>query len=127
MILLSDERPQADGVAETAQPYVKAEILPAATKTDSAAPASSTASRLRDRRAPDGLLNAPLRINTGVRSSEAKSRSRDRASRRLGDAGHGQLGNFTAGKDPITRNIIVTNNKPAFGEVTKAEVSVPGS
>jgi hypothetical protein len=37
------------------------------------------------------------------------------------------FGNFTAGKDPITRNIVVTNNKPAVPvRVTKAEVSVPG-
>ena len=37
------------------------------------------------------------------------------------------FGNFTAGKDPITRNIVVTNNKPGTPvKVTKAEVSVPG-
>jgi hypothetical protein len=37
------------------------------------------------------------------------------------------FGNFTAGKDPITRNIIVTNNKPGLPvKVTRAEVSVPG-
>ena len=37
------------------------------------------------------------------------------------------FGNFTAGKDPITRNIVVTNNKPGTPvKVTKAEVNVPG-
>ena len=37
------------------------------------------------------------------------------------------FGNFTPGKDPITRNIVITNNKPATPvKVTKAEVSVPG-
>jgi hypothetical protein len=37
------------------------------------------------------------------------------------------FGNFTAGKDAITRNVVVTNNKPGQPvKITKAEVSVPG-
>src|SRR6202158_1016672 len=37
------------------------------------------------------------------------------------------FGNFTAGKDPITRNIVVNNNKPQIAiKVTRAEVSIPG-
>jgi hypothetical protein len=79
--------------------------------------------------APEGLLNAPIRVATGVAQQPTveipvSGIVRPRVSVTPVTV---NFGNFTAGKDPITRNIIVTNNKPAMPvKVTRAEVSVPG-
>ncbi|MFN2387335.1 MAG: DUF1573 domain-containing protein [Thermoanaerobaculia bacterium] len=131
VILLSDEKTFKPTVAETSQPYVKAEILPAGDK-DKIPGRAGEQYRLRisvTGDAPDGLLNAPLRINTGVAQQPTLEipvsgivRPRVSVTPVMVN-----FGNFTAGKDPITRNIIVTNNKPGVPvRVTKAEVSVPG-
>jgi hypothetical protein len=131
VILLSDEKTFKPTVAETSQPYVKAEILPAGDK-DKIPGRAGEQYRLRisvTGDAPDGLLNAPLRINTGVAQQPTLEipvsgivRPRVSVTPVMVN-----FGNFTAGKDPITRNIIVTNNKPGVPvKVTKAEVSVPG-
>lgn len=131
VILLSDEKTFKPTVAETSQPYVKAEILPAGDK-DKIPGRAGEQYRLRisvTGDAPDGLLNAPLRINTGVAQQPTLEipvsgivRPRVSVTPVMVN-----FGNFTAGKDPITRNIIVTNNKPGVPvKVTRAEVSVPG-
>jgi hypothetical protein len=131
VILLSDEKTFKPTIAETSQPYVKAEILPAGDK-DKIPGRAGEQYRLRisvTGDAPDGLLNAPLRINTGVAQQPTLEipvsgivRPRVSVTPVMVN-----FGNFTAGKDPITRNIIVTNNKPGVPvKVTKAEVSVPG-
>ena len=79
--------------------------------------------------APEGLLNAPIRIATGVTQQPTveipiSGIVRPRVSVTPVTV---NFGNFTAGKDPITRNIIVTNNKPSVPvKVMRAEVSVPG-
>src|SRR5262249_18926364 len=78
--------------------------------------------------APEGLLNAPVRVTTGVAQQPTlevpvSGIVRPRVSVSPITV---NFGNFTAGKDPITRNIVVTNNKPGTPvKVTKAEVSVP--
>ena len=79
--------------------------------------------------APEGLLNAPVRIATGVAQQPTIEipisgvvRARVSVTPVMVN-----FGNFTAGKDPITRNIVVTNNKPGTPvKVTKAEVSIAG-
>ena len=79
--------------------------------------------------APEGLLNAPIRVATGVSQQpnvevpvSGIMRARVSVTPVMVN-----FGNFTAGKDPITRNIVVTNNKPGTPmKVTKAEVSIPG-
>jgi hypothetical protein len=131
VILLSDEKGFRPTIAETSQPYVKAEILPAGDK-DKIAGRSGDQYRVRINvtpDAPEGLLNAPIRVATGVSQQPTieipvSGIMRPRVSVTPVTV---NFGNFTAGKDPITRNIIVTNNKPAMPvKVTRAEVSVAG-
>jgi hypothetical protein len=131
VILLSEEKGFKPSVAEISQPYVKAEILPAGDK-------DKIPGRNGDQYkvhinvlpdAPEGLLNAPIRIATGVAQQPTveipvSGIIRPRVSVTPVTV---NFGNFTAGKDPITRNIIVTNNKPGQPvKVMRAEVSVPG-
>lgn len=131
LILLSDEKSFKPAVAEASQPYVKAEIAPAGEK-DKIPGHPGEQYRLKltvTGDAPEGLLNAPVRITTGVSQQPQVEvpvagivRARVQVTPVLVN-----FGNFTAGKDPITRNIIVTNNKPTVPvKITKAEVSVAG-
>jgi len=131
VILLSEEKTFKPTVKETSQPYVKAEILPAGDK-DRIPGRAGEQYRLRlsvTGDAPDGLLNAPISIATGVPQQPTLEipvsgivRPRVSVTPVMVN-----FGNFTAGKDPITRNIIVTNNKPGVPmKVTRAEVSVAG-
>ena len=131
VILISEEKGFKPVVAETAQPYVKAEVSPAGDKDKIAGRPGEqyklAISVLPD--APEGLLNAPVRLTTGVSQQPnlevpVSGIVRPRVSVTPITV---NFGNFTAGKDPITRNIVVTNNKPGNPiKVTKAEVSVPG-
>jgi hypothetical protein len=131
VVLISEEKGFKPTVAETAQPYVKAEISPAGDKDKIAGRPGEqyklAVSVLPD--APEGLLNAPIRVTTGVAQQPTleipvSGIVRPRVSVTPITV---NFGNFTAGKDPITRNIVITNNKPATPiKVTKAEVSVPG-
>ena len=131
VVLISEEKGFKPTITETAQSYVKAEITPAGDK-------DKIAGRPGDQYklsiavtpdAPEGLLNAPVRIATGVSQQPnlevpVSGIVRPRVSVTPITV---NFGNFTAGKDPITRNIVITNNKPATPlKVTKAEVSVPG-
>jgi len=131
VILLSDEKTFKPSVAEAAQPYVKAELSPAGEK-DKIPGHTGDQYKLKltvTGDAPEGLLNAPVRITTGVTQQPQVEipvagivRARVQVTPVLVN-----FGNFTAGKDPITRNIIVTNNKPTVPiKITKAEVSIAG-
>ena len=131
VILVSEEKSFKPSVAEASQPYVKAEVAQAGDK-DKIQGRQGEQYRLHitvTPDAPEGLLNAPIRVNTGVAQQPSIEipvsgvvRARVSVSPVLVN-----FGNFTAGKDPISRNIIVTNNKPANPiKVTKAEVTVPG-
>jgi uncharacterized protein DUF1573 len=131
VILVSEEKSFKPVVAEAAQPYVKAEIAPAGEK-DRIPGHLGEQYRLKltvTGDAPEGLLNAPVRITTGVSQQPQVEipvagivRARVQVTPVLVN-----FGNFTAGKDPITRNIIVTNNKPTVPvKITRAEVSVAG-
>jgi hypothetical protein len=131
VILISEEKGFKPTVAETAQPYVKAEVSPAGDK-DKIAGRPGEQYKLAisvTADAPEGLLNAPVRVTTGVAQQPnlevpVSGIVRPRVSVSPITV---NFGNFTAGKDPITRNIVVTNNKPGTPvKVTKAEVSVPG-
>jgi hypothetical protein len=131
IILLSEEKGFRPTIAETSQPYVKAEILQAGDK-DKIPGRSGEQYKIRinvTADAPEGLLNAPIRVATGVSQQPTieipvSGIVRPRVSVTPVTV---NFGNFTAGKDPITRNIIVTNNKPGVPvRVTHAEVSVPG-
>jgi hypothetical protein len=131
VVLVSEEKTFKPTIAETSQHYVKAELIPAGEKDKVAGRAGDQyklhVSVTAD--APEGLLNAPIRVSTGVMQQPTVEipvsgyvRSRVSVTPALVN-----FGNFTAGKDAITRNIIVTNNKPAIPvKVTRAEVSVPG-
>jgi hypothetical protein len=131
VILLSEEKTFKPTVAEVSQNYVKAEIAPAGEK-DKIPGHPGEQYRVRitvTPDAPEGLLNAPVRISTGVPQQpmieipiSGVVRARVSVTPVLVN-----FGNFTAGKDPITRNIVVTNNKPGTPvKVTRAEVSIPG-
>jgi len=131
VILLSEEKTFKPTVAESAQPYVKAEIAPASEK-DKVPGHPGEQYRVRitvTPDAPEGLLNAPVRIATGVPQQPTIEipisgvvRARVSVTPVMVN-----FGNFQAGKEPITRNIIVTNNKPGTPvKVTRAEVSVAG-
>jgi Protein of unknown function (DUF1573) len=131
VVLISEEKGFKPTVAETSQPYVKAEISPAGDK-DKIAGRPGEQYKLAvavTPDAPEGLLNAPIRINTGVSQQPTlevpvSGIVRPRVSVTPITV---NFGNFTPGKDPITRNIVVTNNKPGTPiKVTKAEVNVPG-
>ena len=131
VILLSEEKGFRPTIAETSQPYVKAEILPAGDK-DKIPGRTGEQYKVHINvtpDAPEGLLNAPIRIATGVAQQPTveipvSGIVRPRVSVTPVTV---NFGNFTAGKDPITRNIIVTNNKPGQPvKVMRAEVSVPG-
>jgi uncharacterized protein DUF1573 len=131
VVLLSEEKGFRPTIAETSQPYVKAEVLPAGDK-DKIPGRSGDQYKVRISvmpDAPEGLLNAPVRVATGVAQQPTieipvSGIVRPRVSVTPVTV---NFGNFTAGKDPITRNIIVTNNKPGVPvKVTRAEVSVPG-
>ena len=68
VILISEEKGFKPTVAETAQPYVKAEISPAGDK-DKIAGRPGDQYKLNvsvTPDAPEGLLNAPVRVTTGV-------------------------------------------------------------
>jgi hypothetical protein len=131
VVLVSEEKTFKPTIAETSQSYVKAELIPAGEK-DKVAGRAGDQYKLHvsvTPEAPEGLLNAPIRVATGVTQQPTLEipvsgyvRSRVSVTPALVN-----FGNFTAGKDAITRNIIVTNNKPAVPvKVTRAEVSVPG-
>ena len=131
VIIVSEEKTFKPTIAETAQPYVKAEVMPAGEK-DKIAGRPGEQYKLRitiTPDAPEGLLNAPIRINTAVSQQPSVEipvsglvRERVSVTPKLVN-----FGNFTAGKDPITRNVVVNNNKPQTAiKVTRAEVSVPG-
>lgn len=131
VILISEEKGFKPTVAETAQPYVKAEISPAGDK-DKIAGRPGEQFKLAiavGPDAPEGLLNAPIRITTGVSQQPTlevpvSGIVRPRVSVTPITV---NFGNFTPGKDPITRNIVITNNKPGTPiKVTKADVSVAG-
>ena len=131
VILISEEKGFKPTVAEVSQPYLKAEIIPAGDKDKIAGRPGEqyklAVSVTGD--APEGLLNAPIRISTGVQQQPTlevpvSGIVRPRVSVTPITV---NFGNFTPGKDPITRNIVVTNNKPGTPiKVTKAEVNVPG-
>lgn len=131
VILLSEEKGFKPVVKEVSQPYVKAEIAPAGDK-DKVPGRTGEQYKMRinvSEQAPDGLLNAPIVISTGVAQQPTIEipvsgivRPRLSVTPVLVN-----FGNFTAGKDAITRNVVVTNNKPGQPvKITKAEVSVPG-
>ena len=131
VIIVSEEKSFKPAIAEAAQPYVKAEISPAGEK-DKLPGHPGEQYKLRitvTPDAPEGLLNAPIRITTNVSQQpnieipvSGIVRARVSVTPVMVN-----FGNFTAGKDPITRNIVVTNNKPGSPiKVTKAEVSIPG-
>jgi hypothetical protein len=131
VILISEEKGFKPSIAEAAQPFVKAELSPAGDK-DKIPGRTGDQYKLHitvTQDAPEGLLNAPIRINTGVSQQASVEipvsgivRARVSVTPVMVN-----FGNFTAGKDPITRNIVVTNNKPASPiKVTRAEVSIPG-
>jgi hypothetical protein len=131
VILISEEKGFRPTIAETSQPYVKAEILPAGDKDKvPGRPGEQYKVHINVMPdAPEGLLNAPIRIATGVTQQPTveipvSGIVRPRVSVTPVTV---NFGNFTAGKDTITRNIIVTNNKPGQPvKVMRAEVSVPG-
>jgi hypothetical protein len=131
VIIISEEKSFKPTITESSQPYVKAEITPAGEK-DKLPGRPGEQYKLHitvTPEAPEGLLNAPIRVSTGVSQQPSVEipvsgivRARVSVTPVMVN-----FGNFTAGKDPITRNIVVTNNKPASPmKVTKAEVSVPG-
>jgi hypothetical protein len=131
VIILSEEKTFKPTIAESSQPYVKAEIAPASEK-DKIPGHPGEQYRVRitvTPDAPEGLLNAPVRIATGVAQQPTVEipisgvvRARVSVTPVMVN-----FGNFQAGKEPITRNIIVTNNKPNTPvKVTRAEVSIAG-
>lgn len=131
VMLISAEKGFHPTVEQTAQPYVKAEITPAADKEKVAGRAGDQF-RLHvtlEPTAPEGLLNVPIKVKTGVeKQAEVDIPVSGIVRARIAvTPAVVQFGNFTPGKDAISRNVIVTNNKPAEAvRVLKAESSVSG-
>jgi len=131
LILYSSEADFHPTVAESSQPYVQAQISPAADKEKLEGKAG-TQYKLHvtlEPSAPVGVLNAPVRVKTGVaKQPEVEIRVsgivRDRISVTPASI---VFGNFTPGKDVISRNVIFTNNKPAQAvRVQKVESTIAG-
>jgi len=131
VILVSEEKSFKPTVSESTQPYVHAEIQPAGEK-DRIPGHTGEQYKLHitvTADAPEGLLNTPIRVATAVTQQpnveipvSGVVKARVQVTPVLVN-----FGNFTPGKDAITRNVVVTNNKPQMPvKVTKAEVTVPG-
>ena len=131
LILYSGEADFHPTVGEASQPYVQAQIAPAADK-EKLEGKTGTQYKLHvtlEPNAPVGVLNAPVHIKTGVaRQPDLEIRVsgivRDRISVTPASI---VFGNFTPGKDVISRNVIFTNNKPAQAvRIQKVESSIAG-
>jgi hypothetical protein len=131
LLLSSAEKDFHPTVGESSQSYVQATILPVeavAQKTDRPVTQYKLHVTLGPT-APLGVLNAPIKIKTGVaKQPDLEIRVagiiRDRLSVTPATV---VFGNFTPGKDVISRNVIFTNNKATEGvKVLKAESTVPG-
>jgi len=131
LILYSSEKDFQPTVAETSQPYVKAQIAPA---TDKEKLEGKTGTQYKmhvtlEPSAPVGVLNAPIHVKTGIAKQpdleiRVSGIVRDRISVTPASI---VFGNFTPGKDVISRNVIFTNNKPGQAvKVQKVESSVAG-
>jgi hypothetical protein len=131
LILYSGEPDFHPTVAESAQPYVQAQISPAADKEklEGKAGAQYKLHVSLEANAPVGVLNAPVHVKTGVAKQpdleiRVSGIVRDRISVTPASI---VFGNFTPGKDVISRNVIFTNNKPAQAvRVQKVESTVAG-
>lgn len=130
LVIFSAEKDFHPTVGDSSQPYLQAEISPVDEKTKLDRP--GTQYRLHVTLAPTaplGVLNAPIRIKTGVaKQPELEIRVAGIVRDRLSVTPAAVVfGNFTPGKDVISRNVIFTNNKIAQGvRVLKAESTVPG-
>ena len=131
LILFSSEADFHPTVAESSQPYVQAQIAPA---TDKEKIEGKTGSQYKlhvmlQPSAPVGVLNAPVHVKTGVAKQpdleiRVSGIVRDRISVTPASI---VFGNFTPGKDVISRNVIFTNNKPAQAvRVQKVESTIAG-
>ncbi|HKB71223.1 MAG TPA: DUF1573 domain-containing protein [Thermoanaerobaculia bacterium] len=131
LILYSSEKDFHPTVAESSQPYVKAQVSPAADKEKLEGKAGEQYKLhvTLESNAPVGVLNAPVHVKTGVAKQpdmeiRVSGIVRDRISVTPASI---VFGNFTPGKDVISRNVIFTNNKPAQAvRVQKVETTVSG-
>jgi hypothetical protein len=131
LILFSGEPDFHPTVGESSQPYVQAQIAPAADK-EKIEGKTGTQYKLHvtlEPTAPVGVLNAPVHVKTGVAKQpdmdiRVSGIVRDRISVTPASI---VFGNFTPGKDVISRNVIFTNNKPAQAvRVQKVESTISG-
>ncbi len=131
LILFSAEPDFHPTVGESSQPYVQAQISPAADKEkiEGKTGAQYKLHVTLQANAPVGVLNAPIHVKTGVAKQpdmdiRVSGIVRDRISVTPASI---VFGNFTPGKDVISRNVIFTNNKPAQAvRVQKVESTVSG-
>lgn len=129
--LISQEKSFSPSVEASSQPYVTARVEPVAEKDR---PPKSTGIQYKlnvtlGPSAPVGILNAPVKIKTGIaQQPEIEIRVSGIVRDQISVTPLAiTFGNFTPGKDVIARNIIINNNKPAQPvRLTKAEVSVSG-
>lgn len=131
LMLTSAETDFHPTVAESSQPYVKGQIAPADEK-DKIAGKTGAQYKLHvslEPGAPVGVLNAPIHIKTGIAKQpdleiRVSGIVRDRLSVTPASI---VFGNFTPGKDQISRNVIFTNNKPGQAvKVQKVDSSIEG-
>jgi hypothetical protein len=131
VILSSAESDFHPTVAESSQPYVKAALSPA-TEAEKVPNKPGTQYKLHitlEPSAPVGVLNAPIRVQTGVaKQPQIEIRVSGIVRDRLTVTPLAVMfGNFTPGKDVISRNVVFLNNKPSQAvRVLKVESSVPG-
>lgn len=129
-MIFSAEKDFHPTVGESSQPYLQAQISPVDEK--SKLERAGTQYKLHitlGPTAPLGVLNAPVRVKTGVaKQPEIEIRVAGIVRDRLSVTPAALVfGNFTPGKNVISRNVIFTNNKIAEGvKVLKAESTVPG-
>lgn len=130
LVLFSGEKDFHPTVGESSQPYLQAQISPVDEKAKLDRPGTQYKLHITlAPTAPLGVLNAPVRVKTGVaKQPDLEIRVAGIVRDRLSVTPAAVVfGNFTPGKDVISRNVIFTNNKAAEGvRVLKAESTVPG-
>lgn len=130
LILVSAEKGFHPTLSEISQPYVKAEITPIAEK-------DRTAGKPGDQyklhvtlqpNAPEGLLNVPLKVKTGIEKQPELDIPVSGIVRSHVTVAPAVVtfGNFQLGKDTISRNVNISNNRKEGVKILRAESTIPG-
>ena len=130
LTLISSEKGFHPTIGEISQPYVKAEILPVAEKDRTAGKAGDQFKLhvTLQPNAPEGLLNVPIKVKTGIEKQPEIDIPVSGIVRSHVSVAPAVVtfGNFQLGKDTISRNVNISNNRKEGVKILRAETTVPG-